>query len=139
MAAMAKSVGIKPLSVAYKPLPWGSIRHPPDGLGLSEFEIESKYEPPKLLTKEEFSEVIAKAERLCCVPDPTCSSQLVVILWAKRCLDKRYLFWLEPRKLWVLSIKRAARVALQMMRDAGEQPAYYFPNKIEEYERAFAD
>jgi hypothetical protein len=94
---------------------------------------------PYLMAPDEFNKEIIKAEGLCQKPDPTFGSQLSVALWAKKCLEKQGFIPVSHEKEWVLRFKRAGRLAFKTMRKAGEDPILYFPNKLDEYERTFAD
>ncbi len=123
-----------------KVFPWGPhFRKIPLELSLTQYEVEIKEASPYLLSAQEFEDVMKKAEELCQGSDPTFGKQLSVICWAKRSLDKSWLFRISHQREWILRIKRAARLALKTMREAGEDPVLYFPNKLPQYERAFAD
>jgi hypothetical protein len=129
-----------PSEIKPKPFPWGQrFWNIPIELSLTQYEVEIKEASPYLLSVQEFEGVIAKADELCRGSDPTFGMQLSVICWAKRCLDKSFLFRISHQREWILRIKRAARLALKTMREAGEDPILYFPNKLREYESAFAD
>jgi hypothetical protein len=124
-----------------KPFPWGPhFWNVPPAIHLSPPAVEIQGDTvPYIIPAGEFESVVIKSEHLCGGSDPTFASQLSVICWAKRCMDKNHLFPDSHKREWILRIKRAARLALKTMRDAGEDPVLYFPNKLPEYERAFAD
>jgi hypothetical protein len=123
-----------------KPFHWGKPWQMPSELRLPLREVEKVgHLVPYLMTPQEYEKVLVKAEDLCTRSDPTSGSQLSVVLWAKKCLDKRHLLPISHEREWVLRIKRAGRLAFKMMREAGDHPVQYFPNKLPEYERAFAD
>ena len=130
----------KPNQSKFKPFPWGKIRHIPQEqhLPLPEVVVPG-YPDPHRLDAKEFEEVIRKAEGLCVRPDLDFGGQLSVVLWAKKCLEKQSLIPHSHKIEFVCRIKCAARKAIKMMREAGEDPILYFPNKLPEYERAFAD
>jgi hypothetical protein len=124
-----------------KPFPWG--QHfwnipPAKRLCLPAVEKEGD-RVPYIIPAGEFDIVIKKSENICVGSDSTFVNQLSVICWAKRCLDKNHLFPDSHKREWILRIKRAACLALKTMREQGEDPVLYFPNKLPEYERAFAD
>ena len=121
--------------------PWGPhFWNVPSDISLSLRAVEFEgATAPYLLSVEEFDGVIVKAERLCVEFDPTFAKQLSVICWAKRCLDKRHLLSISHEREWILRIKRAARLALKTMREAGKDPVLYFPNKLPMYQKAFDD
>ncbi len=123
-----------------KPFPWGKHWQMPSDLHLPLREVEMPgHYVPYLMSPEEYEKVISKAEGLSTRSDPNSGSQLSVALWAKKCLDKPHLIPITHEGELVLRIKRAARLAFKTMREAGEDPILYFPNKLCEYERTFAD
>jgi hypothetical protein len=111
----------------------------PSELRLPLHEVEIGHPVPYLMSPQEYEKVLIKAEGLCTRFDSTSGSQLSVVLWAKKCLDKRHLFPFSHEREWVLRIKRAGRLAFKTMRESGEDPIDYFPNKLPEYEETFAD
>lgn len=129
---MAAAINVSSAKIP-KRFPWLNGKYVPCETNLCPLHVKDMC---YYLTDDEIKEQIEKAESFCIRTDYDFAPTLRAICWSAQSLPR-----LPPKNEveWKRRIKQIGRIAIKTMRDAGEDPLLYFPNKLPEYERMFAD
>lgn len=127
-----------------KPFPWRSLDKNqrsglPEYAGIDlqvYYDLDATRGGPR---HPNFPEEMLKAESYATNPGMEYAYTLRAICWVNGTLVYKDRFPPENALEWVLRVKRVGRTAIKTMREAGEEPALYFPRMLPAYEKAFAD